>query len=1653
MASSGAGHPGWVAWVWPALLLLACLGLTAFAWSSLRSQAVLVAEQAFRQQTQLLRTAIVQNHESQYKVLRGLAGFQLGSDDVSAEEFRLYVESLQLPTDQPTLRALLYVPAPPASDTARSLRVQLAQPFATDWVGLDFSSSPEAVAAFDQAKRRANVILSAPLTLPTEEVEGKNFLLVQPVYDQARPPDDLQVREKAFRGWMVAVFEPAWLLRVVGLQQPDVVLHIYDKQAHAQGGDALVFSSDDNSQVFNRRYQRADYNSRFHRVERLLLSGREWELVSSSTQAFEATWLNLTPAWGAVLLGVLTSFLAAWALRLLLLDRARMRQLADTVSSERDILSEVAQFTHSAVLLTDENERITWVNEGFCRQTGYTADEVLNRLPFDLLASKNTPPVEARRIRDAKRDRVGLEMDVINRRKNNQDYWVRLEMRPRFDRQGVFRGYIEIQTDIDEARSNAELLKNALKENDDLMRALNAFAIVSETDVDGNITRINPLFTEISGYSADELFGRNHNILNSGMHEPSFWRDVWRTVSQGKPWQGEVCNRNKQGELYWVHSLIAPVFNVYGEIEKYVSIRFDITHRKRVEAELRTNRDFFHRMGEIAKVGYWVADFKTNEIGWSQESLRVMDTPEGEIPTAAQVRQRYAPNFILSIDMAWRFAREHGDGFDLELQFNSFQNQTKWLRVAASPEWKDGKPWRLVGITQDITERVQATQRIEENERILRSAIDALGEAFVLYDPNDRLVLHNQRYLEIFAQSAPAIYPGARFEDIIRYGITHGQYPEAAGREADFLAKRLERHNRNQTSFEMQLHDGRWIRVVECRTSDGYHVGFRIDITEFKRAVELAEEASRSKSRFLANMSHEIRTPMNAILGMLQLLQTTNLTAGQADYVSKTQSAAKSLLGIIDDILDFSKVEVGKMTLDPEPTVLDATLRELAVILASNLGKKRLDVLFDVDAAIPSVLVFDAMRLKQVLINLAGNAIKFTAQGEVLLKVKLLEHQGSAVRLRFAIKDTGIGISPEQQHQIFEGFSQAEASISRRYGGTGLGLAISRRLVALMGGTLQLESEPGAGSTFSFELSLPVLGEQERPDPDPKQALTVLVLDEGPVARAVHARQLRGLGCLVDTAESLDMAQDMLRQRAQRQQAFDCVFVADRSTEPSGSGQVIQLRQFLHEHAPALKPPRFVVLASHVPEAVPNAATDGLPDGVDAWLLKPVTPEGFIEALQPRQWVKAPPVREALAIAQNNDLSGMRILLAEDNLINQQVATELLRRKGAIMQVAQNGQEAIDALAAPGAEFDVVLMDMQMPELDGLQATQAIRQRLGRTDLPIIAMTANAMPADREACLAAGMNDHTGKPFDLNKLVAQLRYWVYEQRGLTPPTTPPTELSTVPPTAQPTDSTALTPLPAPAKAPAPTPPAPADAPASPYHNPAAFDESVFSPRDALERLGGDVSFYDVLIEGFAHEVPQLQAQMTEACSQHDTHSRCASQCHAIRGTASTLGFVAVVQAAQQVESTCKQLIQNPQHATALAALPNCIQALQQALSQVPDTAARWLGQVNQATVQAPSSPPEQVPTNWSGTQRHTFEQLTQALRAHLDESDLYALTLYEQLKPWRAACDAPLWPALDQAMQNLDFAVASQLVSELQLQACAQAAEPADAAPAQPPVS
>lgn len=529
-----------------------------------------------------------------------------------------------------------------------------------------------------------------------------------------------------------------------------------------------------------------------------------------------------------------------------------------------------------------------------------------------------------------------------------------------------------------------------------------------------------------------------------------------------------------------------------------------------------------------------------------------------------------------------------------------------------------------------------------------------------------------------------------------------------------------------------------------------------------EKARHTAEQASLAKSQFLANMSHELRTPMNAILGMLQLLDGTELNDKQRSYTHNTASAARSLLSLLNDILDFSKVEAGKMTLDPRPFRTDQLLRDLSVILSANVGTKTIEVLFDVEPAVPKALVGDDMRLQQVLINLGGNAVKFTEAGEVVIRLRLMATNGKRAFVEFSVRDTGIGIAPENQAHIFSGFSQAEASTTRRFGGTGLGLAICQRLVGLMGGTLQVDSVAGKGSNFHFTVPLQIAPSASAPDAlvqrHPLAAQKALVVDDNPVARALLATMTRSLGWEVDVADAGPQALTQVEAAQQAGAPYQVIFVDWRMPDWDGWETTRRIRAATPADGP------LILMVSANGRAMMAERTADEQALLNGFLVKPVTASMLLDAVMDAQAASATAATGAnpaapQVLSKPRRLDGMRLLVVEDNKINQLVAKGLLKQEGAEITLADNGQLAVDLLLAKPGAFEAVLMDVQMPVMDGYEATRALRALPVFADLPVIAMTANAMASDREACLAAGMNDHVGKPFEIDHLVRTLQHF------------------------------------------------------------------------------------------------------------------------------------------------------------------------------------------------------------------------------------------------------------------------------------------------------
>jgi signal transduction histidine kinase/CheY-like chemotaxis protein len=643
-----------------------------------------------------------------------------------------------------------------------------------------------------------------------------------------------------------------------------------------------------------------------------------------------------------------------------------------------------------------------------------------------------------------------------------------------------------------------------------------------------------------------------------------------------------------------------------------------------------------------------------------------------------------------------------------------------WSRLAQRRA-RDGD---LVCTLADITEEMR-----------IWAAVEAMPDGFVLFDREERLLACNQRYRDMFPDSAPLMVPGTPFEDLLRNGLRAGHVPEAAGREEEWLSDRLAQLRAADGPRECQLNDGRWIMERDHATPDGGRVGLRFDVTE-RRTQEAAlhaaraeaEAANRAKSAFLANMSHEIRTPMNGVVGMAELLCDGQLTDEQRLFAETIRSSGEALLVIINDILDYSKIEAERLTLYPEPFDLERTIHEVVMLLQPRAREKGLDLLIDFDMFLPTRFIGDPGRLRQVLTNLIGNAVKFTAAGHVLVRVVGLETEPGAQQLHVTVEDTGIGIAPENLEHIFGEFNQVEDQSNRKFEGTGLGLAITRSLIERMAGEVWVDSDLGQGSSFGFRLSLPVAEEATAPRL-PISLRRVMVVDDQFINRTILERQLVPCGIEVTLCRSGAEALSVLAA----DRAHDLILTDHQMPDMDGLDLTMRLR------AAGYGMP-IVLLTSNPSEA---RDTDAMAE-LAAILQKPILRADLYRKLQslsgePDTAMIAPPVVADLP------LRPMRVLAAEDNRTNQLVFQKMVKDLGIDLVFANNGREAVDLWSS--FHPDMIFMDISMPEMDGREATRAIRAaEAGRSHIPIVALTAHAMDGDEQGILAAGIDRYMTKP-------------------------------------------------------------------------------------------------------------------------------------------------------------------------------------------------------------------------------------------------------------------------------------------------------------------
>ena len=765
-----------------------------------------------------------------------------------------------------------------------------------------------------------------------------------------------------------------------------------------------------------------------------------------------------------------------------------------------------------------------------------------------------------------------------------------------------------------------------------------------------------------------------------------------------------------------------------------------------VESALRLSQQRLEFAVQGSNDGLWDWNVTTDDVFYSPRFKELLGYKDHEMDNVLDAwKSRLHPDDLYPTMAAVDRHLKQREPYDVEYRLRTKSEGYRWFRARGQAIWdEDGNAKRMAGSITDIAARKQAEEELRGSQRLYLSLVENLPVYLIRKNLDGHFTFANQAFCELLGKSRDELV-----------GTTDFDYYECE------LAEKYRRDDQwvaeTGRCFEdiEENDDGKDRRFFEVRKTPVYDADGRIDGTQaifwdvtdrkqaelaLQEAKEAAEEANRAKSEFLANMSHEIRTPLNAVIGMTELVLETKLTPHQRDCLSTALEAGESLLSVINQILDFSKIEARQLEIDPVRFELREMIGNTLKSMALRAHRKGIELAWRVADGTPDVLVGDRTRLRQIIVNLVGNAIKFTKQGEVILNVDAERRVNGEIDLKFSVSDTGIGISPDKLEKIFEAFQQADNSMTRKFGGTGLGLAISTRLAELMGGRVWVESNVGQGSTFHFIVHLKVeqdMAAETSFDATTFQGTPALIVDDNATNRQILEEILAAWGMSVDSVDSGQAALSYLHRLLQQEQRLPLLVTDVNMPEMDGFALSEEIRA-----DPALRNIKIIMLTSRGSGDYARYAELG----VIAHLIKPVKQSELFDAVAAATGAIVASTAAEGGEAESSGLSSLRVLLAEDGVANQKLAVGVLEKWGHAVTVANDGKEAVDYWAKE--DFDLILMDIQMPEMDGFEATAMIRQQersRGRRT-PIVAMTAHAMAGDKEKCLEAGMDGYVAKP-------------------------------------------------------------------------------------------------------------------------------------------------------------------------------------------------------------------------------------------------------------------------------------------------------------------
>ena len=1071
-------------------------------------------------------------------------------------------------------------------------------------------------------------------------------------------------------------------------------------------------------------------------------------------------------------------------------------EMAIQKSEER--LQSVLEAAPDGMVIVNDKHEIIQVNNQTEKLFGYDRYELIGQeieiLIPEILREKHIAQ-RNEYLNNPKTREMGINLEIIARRKDGSEFPADVGLSPLETDEGTL--VVAAVRDITIRKRSEEDLRKANQTQ--VFAADTAHLAYWELDLLTKEFTLNDQIYHLLGTTAEEQGGY---ILSMDRYIREFahpddaelvYKKIEYALSSTEEYTDQFEYRlyTKKKELQYALIKFTVVHNDKNTPVKAMGIHLDITEQKESAKELSLLSQLVFGSLESANVGAWWIDFNEEDTFHALDTTAELiglpissdEDKSYRISTWAEVLTETAKLSSEFADMiAETFERFQGtisgkyESYNTTYPVLQPDKSIKWIvaRAEVPKRKEDGTALLMTGTLIDITEQRNAEAKTRQINMLSDNALDLSKSGFWLirydnpdyYYPSDRaaeifgetpdeemkLHLMDQWYARIeavdqaIAEQTGKIYQDAVEGKIERYDATYPYRRPADGKTV-------------------------WIRALGYveRDEKGKAVvmnGVAQDITELKlaqiemaEAKETAEAATRAKSDFLANMSHEIRTPMNAVIGLDSLLARTELNPKQRDYVEKIDSSAKNLLGIINDILDFSKIEAGKLDMEETDFALNDVLGNLSSMIGDKARDKGLELIFNQDMEVPLNLLGDPLRLGQILLNLTNNAIKFTEKGEIEVSSKLSEKDDESVLIRFNVRDTGIGLTKEQQDKLFQSFTQADTSTTRKYGGTGLGLTISKRLSEMMDGEIGVESEHGKGSTFYFTARFKIGEKKEKAKaatPEDLLGIRVLVVDDNETARDVLRAYLEDFSFEAKAVASGELAiRELVQSKAGQGREYDLVLMDYQMPGMNG----IETSRRIRESLENMESPKIIMVTSFGREDLMSQAKKV---GLEGFLIKPVSPSMLFDTIM-EVFGKGSGVERKRGVGEERrpqgfeKILGAKILLAEDNEINQQVAVETLEQEGFRVDVANNGKEAVEKVST---EYDVVLMDLQMPEMDGYEATEEIRKDEGYKDLPIVAMTADAMTGVREQVLEAGMNDYVSKPFNPMELWQALVKWI-----------------------------------------------------------------------------------------------------------------------------------------------------------------------------------------------------------------------------------------------------------------------------------------------------